>query len=165
MENGELYAVWPFNLVSVGHPKLLAEAKVAYQNRKNHLDTGWGYDGNVAALLGMTNEAGRILNVKVRNSHPAYRWPATWGPNFDWLPDQNHGGNLLNTTHLMLLQADPLEAGGAIRVLPAWPKDWDVSFKLHAPGDTIVECVFEKGTIKFLKISPATRRVDLVLPD
>ena len=47
------------------------------------------------------------FQIKVRNSHPAYRWPATWGPNYDWLPDQNHGGNLLNTTNLMLMQADP----------------------------------------------------------
>lgn len=160
-ENPELYAVWPFRLVSLANPAYLAEGRRAYAQRKNHLDVGWGYDGNVAALLGLAQEAGRILRVKARNSHPAYRWPATWGPNFDWLPDQNHGGNLLNTTHLMLLQAEPLEAGGAIRVLPAWPRQWDVRFKLHAPGNTTVECVYRHGKVEMLKVTPAARARDV----
>lgn len=165
VENGELYGVWPFRLVSLSRPALLDEARRAYADRKNRLDTGWGYDGNVAALLGMTDEAARILNVKVRNSHPAYRWPATWGPNFDWLPDQNHGGNLLNQTQLMLLQAEPLEQGGAIRVLPAWPKGWAVKFKLHAPGNTTVELEAQGGVIRRLEVSPADRRKDVVFPE
>ncbi|MGA2259251.1 MAG: DUF5703 domain-containing protein, partial [Thermoguttaceae bacterium] len=102
-ENPELYGVWPFRLYGLGKPGL-EEARAAYACRHNHLDCGWGYDGNCAALLGLTDEAARILKIKCANSHPAYRWPATWGPNFDWLPDQNHGGNLLETAQLMLLQ-------------------------------------------------------------
>ena len=143
---------------------MLEEARRAYANRQNHLDVGWGYDGNVAALLGMADEAARILRVKCANSNPAYRWPATWGPNFDWLPDQNHGGNLLETADLMLLQCDPLEDGGAIRVLPAWPKAWSVDFKLHAPGNAVVECRAEAGKIVYLKVTPESRRKDVVLP-
>jgi len=162
-ENPELYGVWPFRVVSLAHPKLLEEAKRAYAHRLNHLDVGWGYDGNVAALLGMTNEAARILRVKCANSNPAYRWPATWGPNFDWLPDQNHGGNLLETADLMLLQCDPLEEGGAIRLLPAWPKDWDVDFKLHAPGNTVVACRVRGGRIENLQVTPPVRCKDIVL--
>ncbi len=164
VENGELYPVWPFGAVSLLKPQLISEAKVAYKNRKNRLDNGWGYDGNVAATLGMSEEAGRILAGKVRNSHPAYRWPATWGPNFDWLPDQNHGGNILNQTQLMLLQCEPMELGGRILLLPAWPKDWDVSFKLHAPGKTVVECVYRGGKVESLKVTPERRRKDVVLP-
>lgn len=164
VENGELYGVWPFRLVHLGRPQLLEEARRAYAHRRNRLDTGWGYDGNVAALLGLTDEAARILRAKAANSHPAYRWPATWGPNYDWLPDQNHGGNLLNTTHLMLMQADPLEQGGAIRLLPAWPRDWDVDFKLHAPGRTTVRCVYRGGKVVELAVSPSSRAKDVVLP-
>ena len=52
-----------------------------------------------------------------------------WGPNFDWTPDQCHGSNILTTLHLMLLQP----VGGKLHMLPAWPKDWDYEFKLHAP--------------------------------
>ena len=52
-----------------------------------------------------------------------------WGPNYDWLPDQDHGSNIMLTLQHMVLET----AGDKIFVLPAWPKDWDVSFKLHAP--------------------------------
>ncbi len=163
-ENGELYGIWPFRVVSLLHPELIKQGINAYNARLNHLDNGWGYDGNAAALLGLTEESARILQVKCANSHPAYRWPATWGPNFDWLPDQNHGGNLLNTTNLMLLQCAPLSEGGKILLLPAWPKNWDVSFRLHAPGNTTVECVFKGGKVLTLKVTPESRRKDVVAP-
>ena len=158
-ENPELYGIWPFRLYGLGRPGL-EEARAAYSARHNHLDCGWGYDGNCAALLGLTDEAARILKVKCANSHPAYRWPATWGPNFDWLPDQDHGGNLLVTTQLMLLQ----HVGDKILLLPAWPKNWDVDFKLRAPRNTVVECVYRRGKIERLVVTPESRRADIVLP-
>jgi hypothetical protein len=122
------------------------------------LYVGWGYDGNCAALLGMRDEAAKILKIKCENSNPAYRWPATWGPNYDWLPDQNHGGNLLETTQLMLLQG----LGRKILLLPAWPHDWDVDFKLHAPYRTTVECSYRNGKIVKLIVTPKSRRKDVV---
>lgn len=155
-ENPELYAVWPFRLYGIGKPGLEV-ARAAYAHRHDHLDVGWGYDGACAALLGLTDEAARIMKVKCANSHQAYRWPATWGPNFDWLPDQDHGSNLLLTTQLMLMQCD----GDKISLLPAWPKDWDVSFKLHAPKNTSVECVYRGGKIEKLEVSPAGRKKDV----
>ena len=164
VENGELYGVWPARVVCLAHPELLAEAKVAYKNRLNHLDVGWGYDGNVAALLGMTDEAARILRVKCANSHPAFRWPATWGPNFDWIPDQNHGGNLLTETNLMLIQSESLESGGAIRLLPSWPQNWDVDFKLNAAGKTSVHCIVKSGKVVTLEVNPPSRAKDVILP-
>ena len=163
-ENPALYGVWPFRVVSMAHPARLEEARRAYAHRLNHNDVGWGYDGNAAALLGLTDEAARILEIKCANSHAGYRWPATWGPNYDWLPDQNHGGNLLNTTNLMLLQSEPLEVGGAIRLLPAWPKTWDVDFRLHAPGNTIVTCQTKGGRIVKLDVTPESRKKDVILP-
>lgn len=165
VENGELYPVFPFRLVDLGRTELLDAARQAYARRESRLDNGWGYDGNVAALLGLTDEARRILTGKARNSHPKYRWPATWGPNFDWLPDQNHGGNLLLTTQLMLMQADPLARGGAIRLLPAWPSDWDASFQLHAPGRTIVRARIEDGKLRELRVFPESRLKDVIVPD
>lgn len=160
VENPEMYAVWPFRLYGVGRPDLEI-ARASYARRVNHLDVGWGYDGNCAAILGLSDEAARILRVKCANSNPAHRWPATWGPNFDWLPDQNHGGNLLETTQLMLLQP----VGNKILLLPAWPEAWDVHFKLHAPQRTLVECVYRSGRIERLSVSPHSRRKDIVTPD
>ena len=44
---------------------------------------------------------------------------------------------------------------------PAWPKDWDVSFKLHAPKHTTVECEYRDGKITKLSVTPETRRKDV----
>ena len=41
----------------------------------------------------------------------------------------------------MLLQ----EVNGKILLFPAWPRGWDVHFKLHAPGQTTVEAEWEEG--------------------
>jgi hypothetical protein len=158
VENPELYAVWPFHLYGLDKPGLKI-ARDTYALRGSHkLDVGWGPDGNGAAVLGMTDEAARILEVKCQNSNPKYRWPATWGPNFDWLPDQNHGGNLLNTAQLMLLQAD----GRKILLFPAWPSDWDVDFKLHMPYQTTVEATLSHGKLTRLKVTPKSRKADVI---
>jgi hypothetical protein len=160
VENPELFPIWPFRVFGLGRP-MLEEARNAYQLRGSHNDVGWGYDSNAAALLGMADEAARILKVKIANSNAAYRWPATWGPNFDWLPDHCHGGNLMATANYMLLQ----HSGNRILLLPAWPKEWDVSFKLHAPRQTTIECVYRGGKIEKLEVLPRERLEDITLPD
>jgi len=58
----------------------------------------------------------------------------------------------------MLLQSD----GGKVFLLPAWPKDWNVEFKLHAPQRTIVEGEYRDGRLVSLKVSPASRRPAVV---
>jgi len=157
VENPELYAVWPSRLYGVDKPGLQM-ARDTYAVRTNHLDVGWGYDGNVAAVLGMADEAARILDVKCQNSNKDYRWPATWGPNYDWLPDQNHGGNLLETAQLMLLQSD----GHKILLFPAWPHAWDVHFRLHAAYNTTVEATLKDGKVTDLKVTPSERAKDVI---
>ena len=42
---------------------------------------------------------------------------------------------LMKTLQAMLLQTEDK----TILLLPAWPADWDVDFKLHAPYNTVVE--------------------------
>jgi hypothetical protein len=59
----------------------------------------------------------------------------------------------------MILQAD----GNKILLLPAWPRDWDLDFKLHAPHGTIVEGRVEKGKLENLKVTPEARRDDVIL--
>jgi hypothetical protein len=155
-ENADLYAVWPFRLYGVGRPDLEL-ARNAYQTRRYSVHNGWGYDGNAAALLGLADESARSLLGKCGNSNPAHRFPATWGPNFDWLPDQNHGGNLMTMTHLMLLQT----VDRKILLLPAWPQGWDVSFRLHAPDRTVVEGRVQGNKLTRLVVEPASRRADI----
>jgi hypothetical protein len=156
-ETPELYPVFPFRLFGLGQDGLEI-AREAWRRRKDKIDHGWAQDGQFAALLGLTEEARRILIAKVGNENPAHRFPAMWGPNFDWLPDQDHGSNLMNTLQLMLMQCN----GEKILVLPAWPAEWDVSFRLHAPGNTVVDVVYRGGRIEKLEVTPASRRADVV---
>jgi hypothetical protein len=87
------------------------------------------------------------------------RFDAFWGPNYDWIPDQDHGGILLKALQAMLLQTD----GERIYLLPAWPMDWDVTFKLHAPHRTIIEGEVRDGRIERLRVTPEERRKDVVI--
>ena len=63
----------------------------------------------------------------------------------------------------MLLAADPY-ADGKIHLFPAWPKNWDVDFKLHAPRQTTVEVSYRSGKITRLVVTPSSRLADIVLP-
>lgn len=50
-----------------------------------------------------------------------------------------------------------------IRMLPAWPSDWTVDFKLHAPFNTTVQGRAEGGELVRLKVDPPGRRDDVVV--
>lgn len=155
-ENPELYALWPFRCCGVGRANL-ATAVETFRNRREKASVGWQYDGQCAAIAGLADEAGRILTGKAKTTNRTFRFPVMWGPNYDWLPDQDHGSNIMLTLQTMLLQAD----GDKIFVLPAWPKNWDVSFKLRAPKNTLVECDFRGGKLTKLQVTPNSRRQDV----
>ena len=89
--------------------------------------------------------------------HRDSRFPAFWGPGHDYMPDQCHGGVSMMTLQSMLLQAD----GRKIYLFPAWPKTWDVGFKLHAPYNTTVEGEFRDGKLISLKLTPKSRKADI----
>lgn len=54
----------------------------------------------------------------------------------------------------MLLQA----VGEKIHLFPAWPIEWNVHFKLHAPGNTTVEAELKDGELVGLTVIPEERR-------
>lgn len=157
-ENPELYCVFPYRLYGVGKPDLDA-ARNTFTKRITRASTCWSQDDTQAAYLGMADEASKILVNRFSQKHPGSRFPAFWGPNYDWIPDQDHGGNGVMAVQTMLLQAD----GDKILLFPAWPKDWDVNFKLHAPHNTTVEGVYRGGKLDSLKVMPKTREKDVVI--
>lgn len=158
VENPELYALWPFRVFGVGRPNLPL-AVDTFRKRQEKASIGWQYDGQGAAIVGLANEAKDILLGKIGNSNPKFRFPVMWGPNYDWLPDQDHGSNVMLTLQMMVMQTD----GDHIYLLPAWPKEWSVSFKLHAPHKTVVEGVYRDGKLQKLTVTPAEREKDIVL--
>ena len=59
----------------------------------------------------------------------------------------------------MLMQT----VGDQIILFPAWPVEWNVDFKLHAPNSTTVECSYKNGAVVRLKVSPESRSKDIVI--
>ncbi len=166
IENPELYAVFPFRQIAIGRGGLDLAIETL-KHRQDRGNFGWRQDDVFMAYLGLPQEAREYLVGRARRKDPDCRFPAFWGPNYDWTPDQDHGGILVKVLQAMALQSDPVigpDQGGRIYVLPAWPEDWDVEFKLHAPRQTVVECVYRDGRIERLEIKPAERRRDVVLP-
>jgi len=159
-ENPELYAIFPYRLYGLGRPGLDV-ARWAFEKRRNRINHGWAQDPVQAAMLGLADEAAAMLVQRSANKHAGSRFPAFWGPNFDWIPDQDHGGNIMMGLQAMLLQP----VGRKLLLLPAWPRDLDVHFKLHAPGRTVVECVYADGKVRRLVVTPAARRTDVKLPE
>ena len=158
IENPELYAIFPYRLYTVGQPDLDLALR-SFQHRVHKSSGGWQQDAIQAALLGLGDEAAGMVAGNFSQSNPECRFPAFWGPNFDWTPDQDHGCVAMIALQQMLLQT----AGGKLRVLPAWPKRWNVAFKLHAPGQTTVEAEYRDGTLRRCAVSPSKRAKDLVV--
>lgn len=116
----------------------------------------WHQDGIFYARMGMVQEAYDYNMKKLKSS--AMRFPTFWGPGHDWTPDHNWGGSGMIGLQEMLLQT----VGDKIYILPCWPKDKDVHFKLHAPRNTVVEVKYQNGRIHKMKVSPKSRLKDVV---
>jgi len=158
IENPELYAVFPFRLVSFDKPN--AELGIqALRHRWDKGNGGWRQDDVFMAYLGLADEAREYVAGRARAKDPGSRFPAFWGPNFDWTPDQDHGAVLMRAFQAMLMQTE----GRKIFLLPAWPKEWDAEFRLHAPYRTIVEGTLRGGRLIELRTTPSSRRDDVVI--
>jgi len=159
-ESPQLYPVFPWGIYGLGKAGL-DTAINTYQYDTDALKfrshVGWKQDNIFAARLGLTKEAERLTLLKMKDS--GRRFPAFWGPGFDWVPDHNWGGSGMTGMQEMLLQTD----GRKIMLFPAWPKEWDTHFKLHAPYQTTVEAVLRNGKVEVLKVNPESRRKDIVI--
>ncbi len=156
IENPELYAVFPYRRIALGRPGIELGIE-ALNHREDRGNSGWRQDDIFMAYLGLTEEARQSILGRAKSWHKESRFPAFWGPNFDWIPDQDHGGVLLKTLQAMLIQTD----GKKIFLLPAWPRDWDVDFRVHAPYRTIIEGQVRSGKITKLTVTPSSRRRDI----
>ena len=174
----QLYTIFPFHRFGVGLPDLdLARDTWRYgafdpKTQKEALC--WKYGNIAVADLGLAEEARRYALKKFLypyaesggtahygNCAPfSARFSAFWVTYpFDAFPDMDHGGCAMIGLQEMLLQTP----GDKLIVLPAWPKDWDVDFKLHAPRQTTVECTLRGGKITRLHVTPASRRKDVTI--
>jgi hypothetical protein len=157
-ESPQLYPVYPWGMFGVGKPDLgiaLNTWNLDTNVIKFRSHVGWKQDNIWAARLGLTDEAWKLTSLKLQNSER--RFPAFWGPGFDWVPDHNWGGSGMIGLQEMLMQVDDKR----ILLFPAWPKNIDVHFKLHAPYNTIIEAEWRDGKLELLKVFPEERRKDV----
>ncbi|MDD7983996.1 DUF5703 domain-containing protein [Lentisphaera marina] len=154
----ELYCVYPFRLSSFENPNAqLAIEALTHRRPKGY--QGWRQDDIFMTYLGLTAQAQEFLVNRASVKHDGSRFPAFWGPNMDWIPDQTHGGVLLKAFQSMILQTE----GKKVFISPAWPKDWNAEFKLHAPYKTTIQGRVENGKLVELKVSPKSRMKDVVM--
>ncbi len=155
----QLYPLFPWGMYGIGKPG----SDIALNTWKYDPDAirfrshvGWKQDAIFAARLGLTAEAAGLIRKKLGDS--GRRFPAFWGPGFDWVPDHNQGGSGMIALQEMLMQT----VDEKIYLFPAWPREWDVHFKLHAPGKTTVEAELKGGKLRLLKVDPESRRADVI---
>ncbi|MFO0827817.1 MAG: DUF5703 domain-containing protein [Phycisphaerales bacterium] len=156
VENPELYAVFPYRIFGVGKPDIDI-AQRTFDARQNRANAGWCQDSIHAAHLGRADEAAAMLTQRVAMKDQKSRFPVFWGPNYDWVPDQDHGSTILMTLQTMLLQCD----GDRMLLLPAWPSGWDCDFRLHAPKNTVLEGSVRQGRVVSLQVDPPERVKDV----
>lgn len=156
IESTQLYPIFPWRMYGVGKPDLDV-ARNTYQNDslavkfRSHI--GWKQDAIWAACLGLTDEAERLIQLKLGDG--PHRFPAFWGPGYDWTPDHNWGGSGMIALQEMLLQ----EVGDTLYLFPAWPATCDIRFKLHASRGTIVEAELKGGKVVNVNITPKRKYI------
>ncbi len=157
IENPELYAVFPYRIFGIGKPDIDLAVRT-FNSREVKGTGGWIQNAIKAACLGLSEEAASLvaMNFSATNTH--YRWPAMWGPNYDWIPDQDHGSVAMIALQNMIIQSDE----NIVYLLPAWPKYWNVEFKLYGRNNQVFEgtytseeglkiaCKAPKGTMQIV---------------
>jgi hypothetical protein len=156
----QLYSVFPWGIHGFGRAQLQL-ARDTWHHGADAADqkqsVSWHQDPIFCARLGLTQEAAKLMLEKLADA--PRRFPTYWGPGHDWVPDHNWGGSGMIALQEMLLQSH----GRAIYLFPAWPIEWDVHFKLHAPFNTTVEVELRDRKITSLMVVPAERLNDVII--
>ena len=160
-ENGELYPVFPFRCFGLG----LGSADIVEWTMKNRACKDafgcacWTQDQIHWAYAGKAKEAASGLVKRFRIASTVCRFPmyAKEGP--DSCPDFDHFGAGSVALQRMLVQ----EANGKVLLLPAWPVNWDVDFKLHVSENAVITGMVKDGKLQTWDITPSERRKDVVI--
>ena len=160
-EHPELYPLHPFRVFGVGKPDMAA-AELAYARRAHPCNIGWCQDVVDAAMLGKADDAARMVADRAAHPQTPFRFEGFAGNFQDFAPSSDHFGFMRTAMHYMLVA--PLDdALQRVILFPAWPADWDVEFRLHAPRNTTIEAACINGTLTKLVVEPSPRRVDVIV--
>jgi len=160
----ELFASHPFRLNTVGRkttdPSVNLSIGIATWNALPlaKANTGWYYGIMDAAYLGLADDAFAMVTDRAVQPPPAgYRYPAFAQHYQDYEPSADHYANMVTALQLMLMQSGEDGAAGTIVLLPSWPCEQDVYFKLWGPLATTVEVVYKNSTLVSLDVQPPSR--------
>jgi len=160
-ENGELYPVFPFRCfgLALGTGDLVSWT-LKHRTVKDAFGCAcWTQDQIHWAYAGHAAEASQGLVTRFRVASPMCRFPLYGREGPDSCPDFDHFGAGAVALQCMLVQ----EAGERILLLPAWPADWDVDFRLHLRQGTILSATVKDGHLVTWDIRPAARRAQVVV--
>ena len=158
MENPELYPAFPFQRFGVAQGSADLVARTAkHRNSKGAWGGGWSQDEIHWACAGNAGEARDGLIRRARVTSGVCRFPL-YGPHMaDGTPNFPHLGSAATALQRMLVQ----ESGNKVVLLPAWPENWDVEFKLHLSGGAVVTGTVKDGRLLDWTIRPEVRRKDV----
>jgi alpha-L-fucosidase 2 len=160
-ENGLLYPVFPFQRFSLGlGTEEIVDWTMRHRTNVNAFNykcwtqdqIHWAYAGNAA-------EAQEGLIHRFQHASVQCRFPLYGSARPDSCPDLDHFGSGSTAFQRMLVQ----ETGDKILLLPAWPSDWDVDFKLHLSQQTTLSGQVVDGELVDWNIEPASRKADVVV--
>lgn len=160
-ENGELYPVFPFRLYGMGHgSEDIVEWTMKHRTVVNAFDYKcWTQDQIHWAYAGNAREAQAGLVERFSHASSQCRFPVYGVREPDSTPDFDHFGAGTTALQRMLVQ----ETGDRILLLPAWPANWDTSFKLHLSKQTILAGKVKNGKLIDWSISPENRKDDVII--
>jgi hypothetical protein len=161
----QLYPVFPWGEYGLGQGNLSFATNTYFYDTETsgegfHRNEGWNQEPIWTARMGLTKQAQNLTLARWVDS-TKYRFPIFKGPHYDWVPDINHYGSASIALQEMLLQTH-VANNTQIRIGGAWPADWNVKFKLHAPFNTTVAGSIVNGATNDLKVTPASRKKDVV---
>jgi hypothetical protein len=116
---------------------------------------GWKQDNIFAARLGLTKEAAELTTFKLKDS--GRRFPAFWGPGFDWTPDHNWGGSGMIGLQEMLMQVDDKK----ICFSPPGQRIGMYILNFMRLTILLVEATLKDGRVVELKVLPEERKKDV----
>ena len=78
----------------------------------------------------------------------------------DYEPSADHLANMMAAVQAMLMQPGD-DADNTVVLFPAWPCEWDVSLRLHAPLATLIDLEYAAGQLVSLQVTPASRQASV----
>ena len=162
-ENGELYPVFPFHCFGVGHgtADIVKNTMEVRANPDSMECCCWSQDQIDWAYAGDAIKARDGLIKRFKTASPHHRFPFYGRENPDSCPDFDHFGSGATALQRMLVQ----ETEEKIILLPAWPRNWDVSFKLCLRGNGTIEGEVKNGSLTQWDIFPKELSEKLVIHD